>query len=61
MPWLECWNGGLQAFQQGWADKYIRKRFDYTALTVGGDVVENLWVRIKGMESKGSDVVGVCY
>lgn len=40
---------------------YIRKRFDYTALTVSGDVVENLWVRIKGMENKGNDVVGVCY
>lgn len=40
---------------------YIRKRFDYTALTVSGSVVENLWVRIKGMENKGNDVVGVCY
>lgn len=39
----------------------IRKRFDYTALTVSGDVVENLWMRIKGMKNKGDDVVSVCY
>lgn len=28
---------------------------------VKDDVVESLWVRIKGMKSKGDDVVGVCY
>lgn len=41
--------------------RYIRKRFDYTVLTVSGDVVENLCVRIKGVENKGNDVVDVCY
>lgn len=41
--------------------RYIRKRFDYTVFTVSGDVVENLCVRIKGVENKGNDVVDVCY
>lgn len=40
---------------------YIRERFDCTALTVRDDVVESLWVRIRGMENKGDITVGVYY
>lgn len=36
----------------------IRKRFDYTALTVSGDVVESLWVRIRGMDDKADLLMG---
>lgn len=39
---------------------YIRKRFNCTALTVSDDVVESLWVRIRGMENK-EDVIVVVY
>jgi len=28
---------------------------------VNDDVVESLWVKIRGMEKKGDIVVGVCY
>lgn len=38
---------------------YIRERFDGTDLTVSGDVVENLWMRFRGMEDKEDDVVSV--
>jgi len=38
---------------------YVRYRFDCTALTVSDDVVESLWVRIRGMENKGDVLVGV--
>ncbi|KAK4806138.1 hypothetical protein QYF61_001061 [Mycteria americana] len=37
---------------------YVRERFDCTALTVSDDVVESLWVSIRGMENKGDVVVG---
>ncbi|KAK4818852.1 hypothetical protein QYF61_020071 [Mycteria americana] len=40
---------------------YVRERFDCTALAVSDDVVESLWVRIRGIENKGDIVVGVYY
>ena len=38
---------------------YAWERFDFTALTVRDDVVESLWVRIRGMENKEDVIAGV--
>ena len=40
---------------------YVKEKFDFTALTVRDDVVESLWVRIRGMENNEEVVVVVCY
>jgi len=37
----------------------VRERFDCTVLTLSDNVVESLWVRIRGMKNQG-DIVGVC-
>ena len=50
-----------QDSQGGGVALYLRERFDCTALTVSDDVVESLWVRIKGMENKRDVVVSVYY
>ena len=39
----------------------VRERFDFTALAVRDDVVESLWVRIRGMENKEDVSVGAYY
>ena len=71
--WNECHDGsaGMEGYrlfrrdrqdrQGGGAALYIRERFDCTALTVSDDVVESLWVMIRGMENKGDAIVGVYY
>ena len=38
---------------------YGRERFGRTALAVGDDVVESLWVSIRGMEDKADGAAGV--
>ena len=48
-----------QGRQGGGVALYVRERFDCTALTVRDDMVESLWVRIRGMENKADVVVGV--
>ncbi|KAK4810955.1 hypothetical protein QYF61_013363 [Mycteria americana] len=50
-----------QGRRGGGVAPYVRDRCDCTALTVRDDVVESLWVRIKGMENKGDVTVGVYY
>lgn len=40
---------------------YVRERFDLIALMVRNGAVENLWVRISGMEDKADIIVGACY
>ncbi|KAK4810895.1 hypothetical protein QYF61_013303 [Mycteria americana] len=50
-----------QGRRGGGVAPYVRERCDCTALTVRDDVVESLWVRIKGMENKGDVTVGVYY
>ena len=39
----------------------VREKFDCTTLTVRNDVVESLWVRIRGMENKADVIVAVYY
>ncbi|KAK4827172.1 hypothetical protein QYF61_015134 [Mycteria americana] len=65
------WSAGMEGYrlfrrdrqgkQGGGVALYVRERFDCTALTVSDDVVESLWVRIRGMEDKGDVVGGVYY
>ncbi|XP_040977464.1 uncharacterized protein LOC121232961 [Aquila chrysaetos chrysaetos] len=62
------WSAGMEGYRLFRRDRrgggvtlYVRERLDCTALTVSGDVVESLWVRIRGMENKGEVVVGVYY
>lgn len=55
---MENFRRDRQGRQGGGVTLYLREKFDYTILTVSGDVVEILWVRIRRMENKG-DVVGV--
>ena len=65
------WSAGMEGYRLFRRDRqgrqgrgvvlYVRERFDCTALTVRDDVVESLWVRIRGMENKGDVVVGVYY
>ena len=50
-----------QGRQGGDVALYVRERFDCTALTVTGDVVQSLWMRIRWMENKGDVAVGVYY
>lgn len=60
---MECYRlfrKDRQGRQGGGVALYVRERFDYTALTVGGYVFESIWVRIRGMGNKGDIVVGVC-
>ncbi|GAB0203307.1 hypothetical protein GRJ2_002796300 [Grus japonensis] len=40
---------------------YVTEGLDCTELSVGDDMVESLWVRIKGQANKGDVVVGVYY
>ncbi|KAK4806168.1 hypothetical protein QYF61_001091 [Mycteria americana] len=62
------WSAGMEGYRLfrrdsqgrrgGGVALYVRERFDCTALTVHDDVVESLWVGIRGMENKGDVVVG---
>lgn len=47
-----------QGRQGGGVTLYLRESFDYTALTVSGNVVEIPWVKFRSMENKGEVVVG---
>ena len=40
---------------------YIKECFDVEELGVGNDIVECLWVRIRGKASRGDILAGVCY
>ena len=40
---------------------YIKEYFDVEELGVGNDIVECLWVRIRGKASMGDILAGVCY
>jgi len=65
------WSAGIQGYRLFRRDRqsrrcggvalYVRERFDCIALTVSGDVVESLWVRIRGMENNGDVIVDVCH
>ena len=50
-----------QGRRGGGAALYVRERCDCTALTVSDDMVDNLWVRVRGMENKAGVVVDVYY
>ncbi|KAK4807079.1 hypothetical protein QYF61_018420 [Mycteria americana] len=65
------WSAGMEDYRLFRRDRqgrrgggvalYARERFDCTALAVNSDVVESLWVGIRGKENKGDVVVGVYY
>jgi len=65
------WSAGMEGYRlfkrgsQGrrgrGAALYVTERFDCTAFTVEDDMVESLWVRIRGMENKADVVAGVYY
>lgn len=39
---------------------YVRERSDSTVLSVRNDVVESLWVRVRGMDNKADVMIGFC-
>lgn len=61
---------GYQLFRSlGWISEvevlhcmlYVKERLDCTDLAVRDCMVENFWVKIKGINSKADIVTGVCY
>ena len=57
---------GYRLFRRDWQGRrgggvslYAKEMFDCTAFTVSDNVVESLWVKIRGLENKVDILVGV--
>lgn len=57
---VQLFRRDIKGRQGGGVTLYIRKRLDCAAIAVMDDVVESLWLRIKGTDSK-AHVVSVYY